>query len=90
MFKEKPWLKFYEPHVPEHIDYPDTVLPAVLAETARKHPDHPAILFKGARLSYRALNETVDRLAAALQGLGVEKGDRVAIHLPSSSVPYPA
>ena len=30
MFEEKPWLKFNEPHVPEHIDYPETVMPAVL------------------------------------------------------------
>ena len=83
MLKEKPWLKFYEPHVPEHIDYPQTVMPAVLEETARKYPDGTALIFRDAKITFREYNEAVDRLAAALQGLGVKKGDRVAIHLPN-------
>jgi long-chain acyl-CoA synthetase len=78
---EKPWLKFYEPHVPEHIDYPQATMPAVLEETARKHPDHTALIFKDAKITFREYNEAVDRFAAALQKLGVNKGDRVAIHL---------
>jgi len=80
---EKPWLKFYEPHVPEHIDYPQATMPAVLEETARKYPDHTALIFKDAKIPFREYNEAVDRFAAALQGLGVDKGDRVAIHLPN-------
>jgi long-chain acyl-CoA synthetase len=83
MYQEKPWLKFYEPHVPEHIDYPQTTLPAALEETAHRYPDLPALIFKDKRISYREYNQTVDRFAAALQGLGVEQGDRVAIHLPN-------
>ena len=80
---EKPWLKFYEEGVPATIDYPDMMMPQVLADTARKHPDHPATLFKGAKLTYRELNELVDKFAAGLQKLGVKKGDRVAVHLPN-------
>ncbi|MBB2198867.1 MAG: acetate--CoA ligase [Gluconacetobacter sp.] len=34
------------------------------------------------RLTYRALHERVCRMANVLRGLGVERGDRVAIHLP--------
>ena len=80
---EKPWLKFYEPHVPEHIDYPQTIMPAVLEEMARKYPDHTALIFKDTKLTFRQYNDAVDRFAAALQGLGVKKGDRVAVHLPN-------
>ncbi len=80
---EKPWLKFYDEGVPATIDYPRTVMPQVLADTAKKHPDRTATIFKGARLTYRELNELVDRFAAGLQQLGVKKGDRVAIHLPN-------
>jgi long-chain acyl-CoA synthetase len=83
MFKQKPWLRFYEPHVPESIDYPRTTLPAALLETAGKYPDHAAMIFKDNRITYRAFNEQVDRLAAALQELDVNGGDRVAIHLPN-------
>jgi long-chain acyl-CoA synthetase len=81
VYEEKPWLKFYEPHVPEFIDYPDTIMPAVLEETARKYPDVTALIFKDAKLSFREYNESVDCFAVALQKLGVKKGDRVAIHL---------
>lgn len=78
VYQEKPWLKFYEPHVPEHIDYPQTIIPDALAETARKYPDHPNTIFMDNKITYREYNETVDRFAAALQELGVQKGDRVA------------
>ncbi len=80
---EKPWLKFYEPHVPEHIEYPQITLPSALEATARKYPEHPAMVFKGAAITYREFNEAVDHFAAALQGLGVKPGDRVAIQLPN-------
>jgi long-chain acyl-CoA synthetase len=80
---EKPWLKFYEPHVPEHIDYPQTTMPAALRETARKYPDLTALIFKDTKISFREYDEAVDRFAAALQGLGVKKGGRVAVHLPN-------
>ena len=79
----KAWLKYYEPHVPEHLEYPKTALSVLLTETARKFPDRAAIIFKGARITFRELNEQVDRFAAVLQKLRIEKGDRVAIHLPN-------
>ncbi|MCR4407027.1 MAG: long-chain fatty acid--CoA ligase [Anaerolineae bacterium] len=80
---EKPWLKHYEEGVPATIDYPKTVMPDVLADTARKHPAHPAMIFKGTKLSYGEFNRLVDKLAAGLQKLGVKKSDRVAVHLPN-------
>jgi long-chain acyl-CoA synthetase len=83
MYREKPWLEFYETHVPEHIEYPTKTLPAAQEETARKYPDHTAIIFKDKRISHREFNDLINRFAATLQGLGVEKGDRVAVHLPN-------
>ncbi len=83
MSTDKPWLKFYEPHVPAALQYPGGTLPEALQATSRRHPDHPAIIFKGRKITYREYNQAVDRFAAALQGLGVRKGDRVAVHLPN-------
>ena len=83
MASDKPWLKFYEAHVPESIDYPQKTLPAILVEMAIKYPDHPAMIFKDRTITYREFNTTVDRFTAALQQLGIKKGDRVAVHLPN-------
>ena len=83
MSANKPWLKFYEPYVTEHVAYPETTLPAVLEQMAGKYPDHPAMIFKERAISYREFNQAVDRFGAVLQGMGVKKGDRVAIHLPN-------
>ncbi len=79
----QPWFRFYEPHVPEHIDYPDWTMPRVLQRVAQTYPYRTATLFKGARLAYGDLNRAVNRLAAAWQRLGVRPGDRVALHLPN-------
>ena len=83
MSQEKPWLKFYEAHVPEHIDYPKTTIAASILKTAQENPDHTAVIFKGNKISYRKLEAAIKRFASALQGLGIKKGDRVAIHLPN-------
>lgn len=83
MYAQKPWLKFYEPHVPEYLDYPQTTLPAALAETAARYADQPMIVFKDRRLTYGQVYQAIDRFAAALQRLGVGKGSLVAIHLPN-------
>ncbi|MBP7687795.1 MAG: long-chain fatty acid--CoA ligase [Thermoflexales bacterium] len=80
---DQPWLKFYEPHVPAHLEYPHTILPEVLARVARDHAALTAFIFKGRRLTFGDFNRAVDRFAAALQRLGVKPGDRVAIHLPN-------
>ncbi len=81
MYKDKPWIKHYDPPVPEKIEYPHTTIPAALEETARKFPERPAVIYKDNSITYKELNESVDCFAAALQSLGLQKGDRVAIHL---------
>ena len=45
------------------------------------NPDKLALVYKGARLNYRELNDQVNRVANAMSGLGVKKGDRVALML---------
>ncbi len=42
-------------------------------------PDRTAIVFEGKRLTFNELNERTNRLANALAGLGIKKGDRAAI-----------
>ncbi|TAK28681.1 MAG: long-chain fatty acid--CoA ligase [Chloroflexota bacterium] len=78
-----PWLSHYEPGVPSSISYPATTLDSLLDTTVQRFPDRTATVFFGGRLSFRELIDQVNRFAAALRGLGVKKGDRVAIFLPN-------
>ena len=91
---DKPWLKHYESGVRSTLDYPNVPLHNFLEEAVRKAPNTTATIFGGvvhqlggalmdAKLSYKQLNEHVNRLANALTAMGVKKGDRVAIYLPN-------
>jgi long-chain acyl-CoA synthetase len=87
----RPWLQYYDEGVPPSIDYPPVPLDRLLADSAAKHPEHPAIIFGAAvgsrvmdkAFTYRQLDDAVNRFAAAMQTLGVKKGDRVAMFLPN-------
>jgi long-chain acyl-CoA synthetase len=79
----RPWLKFYDPGVPDYLAYPAVSLSHFLEESARKVPEKPCTIFKGAIITYREMNEATDHLADALAGQGVRKGDRVGIFLPN-------
>lgn len=52
----------------------------LLTQTARRLPDHVALVWGARQWSWRELDERVDRLAAALRALGVAPGDRVMVH----------
>ncbi|PWH20208.1 MAG: long-chain fatty acid--CoA ligase [Ardenticatenia bacterium] len=77
------WHAHYPPQVPASLDYPAVSLNDLLMETARRYPDKAALIFAQNTITYREMNDLVNRLAAALQHLGVHKGDRVALYLPN-------
>ena len=87
---EKIWLSQYPDGVPETIDasrYESLV--ALMEESFQKHASAVAYSFLGRDVTYRETDEGSRKLAAYLQGLGLKKGDRVAIMMPN--VPqYPA
>jgi len=80
----KPWVKFYEPGVPETVEIPTSTLHQFLSTAASKFPNNTAIIFFDAKMTYRELDEAATRFAAALQKLGVKKGDRVMIYMPNT------
>jgi acyl-CoA synthetase len=61
----------------------EETLYAVAAGHARATPDAFAVRDRHRRLTYRALVEAADRLAASLAGHGLRPGQRVAVWLPS-------
>ncbi len=80
----RPWLAHYDNGVPQTVEYPQQPLFYFLEESARKYPDRPCTIFKGAAITYREMNEGADRIAAALVDMGVKKGDRVGIFMPNT------
>ncbi len=80
---ERPWLKFYEPGVPHHIQYPDIPLHYLLDYAVRDFPEREAIIFQGRKITYRELGEEVANAASGLAQRGLKKGERMAIMLPN-------
>ncbi len=91
---EKPWLQFYDEGVPASIDYPQVDLWTLLSDSIKNYPDQVAVRmilkylplgFKlGVKMTYKELADKVDRLATAMAGMGIKKGDRVAVQIPNS------
>jgi long-chain acyl-CoA synthetase len=82
-YAARPWLASYPDGVPADYAFPTVPLTRLLDDAVASFPSRTALAFQGARLSYRELKDVVDHLAAGLAGLGVGKGDRVAVVLPN-------
>ncbi len=81
---DKIWLKHYSPGVPAEINPGQYANLIELIETAFKaHGSKAAYKMMGASLSFAQVDEASRALAAYLQGLGLVKGDRVAIMMPN-------
>ncbi|MBB6123791.1 long-chain-fatty-acid--CoA ligase [Sphingobium subterraneum] len=61
------------------------LLPDLLAQSARRSPESVALDFMGRSMSYAGLAARVERVARALQDLGLAPGDRMCLCLPNTS-----
>ena len=78
------WLKQYPAEVPREINtalYPSLV--NLLDSAFKKNASQAAYFMMGKRLSFAQVDEASRALAAYLQSLGLDPGDRVAIMLPN-------
>ena len=80
---EKVWFDHYEPGVPHSLDYPQLSLDQLFHQSALTHQQKPAVNFMGHELTYGELASQVNGFASALSDMGINKGDRVAVHLPN-------
>ncbi len=78
-----PWLAQYVEGIPPKYEFPKFALTRILDDATSSFPEHVALAFLGAKTTYRELKAQVDAFAGALAGLGVTKGDRVALVLPN-------
>ena len=81
---DRPWLAAYSPGVPPDIDPSRYVsLVALMEESFRDFADRPAYSFMGTEITYAETDRLSQSFAAYLQGLGLARGDRVAIMMPN-------
>ncbi len=79
----RPWHCHYDYDVPITIRYPRIPAQDVLQIPANAYPDKPALNFYGTEMTFWELRKQILCLANALGGLGVGKGERVGVHLPT-------
>ncbi len=77
---ERRWYKVWPTWVPMILE-PEKPVCEYIRDWAEIRPEAVALSFYGRDITYAELNGMVDRLAWALAGIGVKKGDRVAIHM---------
>jgi long-chain acyl-CoA synthetase len=85
-YADKPWLKSYKLgpfKLKKTIAYPKKPLFAILDEAAAQFPGKEAYHYLGRRMKYHELKRQSDAFANALADLGVKKGDRVIVFLPT-------
>jgi long-chain acyl-CoA synthetase len=80
----KIWLKQYPAGVPAEVRTDVYAsLNALFDESFKKHRDLPAYRFMGKTISFGQVDDLSRAFAAYLQGLGLARGDRVAIMMPN-------
>jgi len=84
IYDKKIWLKHYDQGVPATVKYPKVPLFTFLEESASKYPQNRALSYLGNNISYLKLDRLVNKAANALTGLGVQKGDCVALYLANT------
>jgi long-chain acyl-CoA synthetase len=63
--------------------YPNRTILDYVADLARDKPHAPALLFKGATITWAQLEHDSDAFAASLAAQGVVRGDRIGLLLPN-------
>ncbi|MFO7965266.1 MAG: long-chain fatty acid--CoA ligase [Desulfobacterales bacterium] len=84
MEEKRPWTRHYDYNVPLAIRYPHWTTPDLFQLPANQNPDHTALNFFGTEMTFWHLRSRILAMANALARLGIKKGERVGIHLPTS------
>ena len=81
---EKTWLEQYPAGVPAEVDVAQYgSLVELLEESFKKYAGVTAYRFMGKSISFGQVEQQSRALGAYLQGLGLDKGDRVAVMMPN-------
>ncbi len=80
---EKIWNRLYDKGVPYSIFYPPLALRDLFHHHVISHPERDYLVLNDIVITYAECNSRACRLASTLTGMGVKKGDRVALMIPN-------
>ncbi len=75
----RPWYKFYEKQ--QEIEIPEVSVYSILEEAVKQYGNRTAVIYEHTKTTYSEMKDKVDRLAAAWEELGAEKGERIGLML---------
>ena len=81
IYEKRPWLKNYPEGVPHDIEIRNVTAIGDFMTSAYQKPDAPAVHYFDDTFSYGDIDRLSNGFAAALEHLGVVKGDRVILVL---------
>lgn len=81
--KRHPWEKFYPEGLKWDTQFKGAPLFKVLDDSAEKYPDNLCLDFLGRKYTYLEIKQSVDKMAAGMQELGIGKGSKVGLLMPN-------
>ena len=87
-YSAKPWLKFYDKHVPPKLEYPKKTYLAYFREAVQSVPDRVAVNYMGTGITFHELDRLSNKFAYFLKSRGMQPGDAVGVHLPNLPAYY--
>ena len=87
-YARKPWLKFYDPHVPPTLQYPSQSYAAMAQPAFDRFPDRAALYYLDAIVTFRQLDRFSNQLGRFLQKSGCRPGDVIGAHLLNIPAAY--
>lgn len=82
-YAARPWLAEYPPDVPHTVSYPRETIWKSLEQTVERYAGREAYIFQDYSITFRAFMQQANRMATALEGAGVGRGDVVLLVLPN-------
>jgi acyl-CoA synthetase (AMP-forming)/AMP-acid ligase II len=87
-YATKPWLKFYDRHVPPNLEYPEKSYLAYFREAVKSVPRKVAVYYLGRGITFYELDRLSEKFACFLQRAGMQPGDTVGVHIPNLPAYY--
>jgi len=87
-YAKKPWLKHYDDHVKEKLQYPEKTYARLYHEVTAQIPGRVALYYMGRGITYHELDNLANRFAHFLKASGLKPGDTVGVNLPNIPAYY--